>query len=94
MRLAGRPKLNDFAAHHRDARADLELWAAEIEAARWRTPHDLRADYPSASLVGGGRVVFNIRHNRYRLDALIDFRNQQVVVVRVGTHAEYDRWTF
>ena len=67
---------------------------AEVTAARWTSPHDVRLRYPKASFIGDGRVVFNIRHNRYRLDTIIDYRNGQVVVVRVGTHADYDGWTF
>lgn len=94
MRLAGRPKLVAFWKSHPDARAHLETWAAEVHHANWSTPHDLVAHYPKARLIGHGRVVFPIRGNRFRLDVLIDYRNAQVLVVRVGTHAEYDDWTF
>lgn len=94
MRLAGRLKLQDFADRHEDARAALQAWEKEVEAAHWENAHDVKARYPKASLVGNGRVVFNIKHNRYRLDVRVDYRNNQVVVVRIGTHAEYDRWTY
>jgi len=94
MRLAGRPKLVAFWKSHPDAKAPLEAWIAEVERATWSTPHDLHASYPKARLIGSGRVVFPIRGNRFRLDVLVEYRNTQVLVIRVGTHADYDGWTF
>lgn len=94
MRLAGRPRLVAFWESHPDSRPQLEVWVAEMRRAAWRTPHDLVADYPRARLIGHGRVVFPIRGNRFRIDALIDYRNAQALIVRVGTHAEYDDWAF
>jgi len=94
MRLAGRPRLHAFWSDHPDARGHLEAWAAEIRQAAWRTPHELTAAFPKARIIGHGRVIFAIRGNRFRLDALVDYRNSQVLVVRVGTHADYDKWTF
>lgn len=94
MRIAGRPKLYAFADQHEDARAALEAWISEVEEADWDGPHQIRESYPRARLIGQGRVVFKIRHNRYRLDVLVDYRSGQVLVMRIGTHADYDRWTF
>ena len=37
------------------------------------------------------RFVFNIRGNRFRLVAWINYRWRVVYVKWVGTHAEYDR---
>ena len=92
MRLAGRLLLEKFAEGHPDARGALDSWVAEVRNANWPTPHQLKEQYSSASVLGGGRVVFNIRGNRYRLLVLNDYKNQQCVVLRIGTHAEYDTW--
>jgi mRNA interferase HigB len=78
---------------HSDASADALAWLAEAKDANWQTPHDLKRRYPSASLIGR-HVVFNLRGNRYRLDVLISYATQVVSIVRAGTHAEYDRWSF
>lgn len=93
MRVVGVPRLVDFCLRHADAKADLEAWLAEARAAAWRTPHEIRLRYPRASFVNG-HVIFDIRNNRYRLDATVAYQAQVVVVVRVGTHADYDRWSF
>lgn len=48
----------------------------------------------SASFLAGNRVVFNLKGNKYRLDTKIAYQTGVVFVKRIGTHAEYDRWTF
>ena len=94
MRLVGAPLLAEFAEQHPDAKTDLEAWRLEVAAATWKNPHELKGRYPKATMVGGRQVVFNIRHNRYRLHVTIDYPSGTVIVRRLGTHAEYDRWTF
>ena len=93
VRVVGRGRIEDFCAKHADACADALSWLSEAEAASWRTPHDIKARYPSASFVEG-HVIFNLRGNRYRLDVRVSYATQVVSVVRAGTHAEYDRWSF
>ena len=46
--------------------------------------------YRSASMIGGNRVVFNIKGNDYRLIVRINYPARIVYVRFVGTHAEYD----
>jgi mRNA interferase HigB len=94
MRLAGLPAIHAFTAKNPDSQAPLEAWIAEASVAKWRTPHDLKRAFPKASLVKDGRVVFNIRGNRFRLDVLVNYHYQQILIMRVGTHRDYDSWTF
>lgn len=94
MRVVGRKRLNDFLRRHRDLRSAATAWLAEVEDAEWQSPHDLKSIYPQASLLGRNRVVFNLRGNQYRLDAKVDYERQLVLIMRIGTHAEYDTWKF
>ena len=48
---------------------------------------------PRGRFLAGNRVVFNVKGNRYRMDTRVAYRTGVVVVKRIGTHAEYDRWT-
>ena len=50
----------------------------------------MKARFPSASIVAGNRVVFNIKGNDYRLVVKINYSYRIVHVRFVGTHAEYD----
>jgi mRNA interferase HigB len=57
-----------------------------------RNGRDIKAAYPSASWLENGRVVFDIKGNDFRLVARVHFRLGQVLIERVGTHAEYSKW--
>lgn len=41
--------------------------------------------------IHGGRVVFNIGGNKYRVVLAIDYQRQLARVRFVGTHAQHDR---
>jgi mRNA interferase HigB len=73
-----------------DARRALEAWHREARRAAWRSPQDIKRQYASASVLKGGRVVFNICGNRYRLVVRINYSLQIVFIRFVGTHAQYD----
>ena len=93
MKVVGIQRIQQFCATHADGAADALAWLAEAKAACWRTPHELKARYASASFIGK-HVVFNLRGNRYRLDVRVSYAAQVVIIVRAGTHSEYDRWSF
>ena len=75
---------------HRDAKAPLEAWHQEARRANWTSPHSVKAQFASASIVGKNRVVFNIAGNKYRLVVEMQYRAGIVWVKFVGTHARYD----
>ena len=66
-------------------------WNRHVKGAQWQSPFHVKADYPSASIIGDNRVVFNIKGNNYRLVAHILYNHGRVYVRFIGTHAEYDR---
>jgi mRNA interferase HigB len=69
----------------------LDAWYAEVEKASWKDPAELRAQYRSASIVSGERVVFNIKGNDYRLVVAINYHYQVLLIIWLGTHEEYDK---
>ena len=91
MRIISRRALREFWEVHRDAEDALRAWYDDTRKETWATPADVKALHPKASIVGNGRVVFNIRGNAYRLIVKVDYRLRRVYVRFVGTHGEYDR---
>lgn len=91
MRVLGRERLTAFCAKHADARPWIEAWLAEVEKAVWTGPTDIKARYASASVLNGKTMIFNVKGNNYRLEVDVVWRTHLVIVVWVGTHAEYDR---
>lgn len=74
----------------RDARRALEDWHAQVRAADWKTPAEVKGTFGDASILKGSRVVFNICGNKYRLITKINFSYRVVYIRFVGTHEEYD----
>lgn len=93
MHVISRGTLRAFwesrAAYH-DAQTPLVEWYRHMEKATYRTPQDLKAEIRTASILKGGRVVFNIAGNKYRVVLAIDYDRQLAKVRFVGTHAQYD----
>jgi mRNA interferase HigB len=73
------------------ARAQYNAWRSIAESARWKTPQDVKAAHPKASILKGGRVVFNIKANDYRLIVLVQYENGVVMIRFFGSHEEYDK---
>jgi len=94
MKVVGRKELERFTRKHADVRGQINAWLAEVEEAEWDSTTDIKRRYASASFLSNNRVIFNLKGNSYRLDTKVSFKNQIVVVVRIGTHAEYTAWIF
>lgn len=74
-----------------DAKEPLEAWHHEVLKRAWKTPNEVKQQFRNASILKGGRAVFNIAGNKYRLVAAIDYVRQVVFVKFIGTHAQYDQ---
>lgn len=74
----------------RDAKEPLLAWYRHALKANWRSPAEVKEDFRSASILRGGRLVFNIAGNKYRLVVWINYAYRVVYVRFVGTHAQYD----
>jgi mRNA interferase HigB len=73
------------------ARAQYDAWRAIAETAQWKTPEDVKQAHPKASILKGGRVVFNIKANNYRLIAVVRYLAGVMVIRFFGSHEEYDK---
>jgi mRNA interferase HigB len=69
----------------------LLAWFAEVEKADWTGPNDVKARYPSASIINKERVVFNIKGNTYCIVVGIKYEFHAIYIRFIGTHAEYDK---
>ena len=94
MKVVGREELEKYARKHADVRAQIDAWLYEVEEAEWHTPSDIKRRYSHASFLANRRVIFNLKGNKYRLDTKVSFKNQVVLIVRVGTHEAYSNWKF
>lgn len=91
MRIISKKILREFWEKHNDCGQQLKAWYQETSNAEWKTPNEIKEEYPSASFLAENRVVFNIKGNSYRLIVKINYEYQMIWIRFVGTHGEYDK---
>ena len=90
-RIFSKGTLRDYWEKHSDCEQHLKTWYDTATNADWKSPSDVKKTYSSASVLKGGRIVFNIKGNTYRLITKINFEKQWMFIRFIGTHAEYDK---
>lgn len=91
LRIISKKILRDFWQIHADSEQQLKSWFQETSIAAWKTPNDVKKEYPNASILNNNRIVFNIKGNNYRLIVRINYNHQMIWIRFIGTHAEYDK---
>ncbi len=91
MRVIAKKVLRDFWNRYPDCEQQLKAWFKEAEDAVWKSPNEIKREYPSASILENNRVVFNIKGNNYRLIVKINYYYQMVWIRFIGTHSQYDK---
>ena len=97
MIVVGTRTVEDYFRRHashkgtKAARSQCDAWLATVDHATWWSPEDVKRSHPKASILKGGRVVFNIKGNDYRLIAAVNYQAGVLAIRFFGTHAEYDR---
>lgn len=93
MRIIAFRTLREFyeKPEYSDSEASLRSWYHDVKCSEWKNSNDLKKQYKNASIIGEGRVVFNIKGNDYRLVVAIDYEFQVVFVRFIGTHKQYDK---
>ncbi len=91
MHVISQKKLLDYCNKHKETKSQLEAWYHEAKNAEWKNSQEIKEKYRSASIIGGNRVVFNIKGNKYRLVTKINYQIMIVYIRFIGTHKEYDK---
>ena len=92
MTVIGLVPLEEFMKKHADVRASVQSWLAEAQDAEWLTPQEIKTRYSSADFLSDNRVLLNLKGKHYRLLFKVNYRYHRVQVLKIGTHAEYDKW--
>lgn len=77
-----------FAALHPDAADELLDWYYTAKRADWRSLMDVRDFFTDADQFKR-LLIFNVRHNRYRLIVKVDYRARLLMVKEFLTHTQY-----
>ncbi len=91
VRVIAKKTLKTFWLNHGNCEQQLKAWHKEAVESNWKSPRDIKVDYPSASFLPDNRVVFNLKGNTYRLVVKVNYDFGIVWIRFIGTHAEYDK---
>jgi mRNA interferase HigB len=91
MRVIALKTLRIYWSKEPNSEQALKSWFAVVKKAQWGSHNDLKEQLGKASIINSKRVVFNIHGNKYRLIVDIEYKVQQIFIVWIGTHAEYDK---
>ena len=92
MKVVGKRILADFAKQNPNVCSQVASWLAEAEEAAWLTPIDVKERFAHASILGGRRIVFNLKGNSFRLLVKVSYKNQIISIRKIGTHKDYEKW--
>jgi len=91
MHVITQAKLREFAKAHPAADVPLRVWESMMRVKKYKTPHDVKEDFPSVDFIGGGKTVFDIGGNKFRLVVKVLYRRGWVLIRHILTHKEYDK---
>ena len=91
MKVFAKKILREFWERQTDSEEQLKTWYKEASKAVWTSSNDIKSEYPRASILKSGRVVFNICGNNYRLIVQINYSRGWVFIRFIGHHVEYDK---
>jgi len=91
VRIISRKTLREFWEKHPDAQQPLQAWYFDVKHSRWKSPKEIKNICRNASFLVDNRVVFNIKGNKYRVVAAVQYDFGVVYIRFVGTHKEYDK---
>ena len=90
MNVISSSTIKKYAAIHADAAEELLKWNKIAQNVVWRHFNDVRLHFPDADQYGS-LLIFNIRHNYYRLIVKVDYSEKLLMVKAFLTHKEYTR---
>jgi mRNA interferase HigB len=95
--IVTRKHLKEATTSYPDAANEIQAWVTIVEVVRWHNIEEVRSVFKDADPVDG-YVVFDIRHNRYRLITVIHYAKTtdemetkgHVYIRSFLTHKEYN----
>lgn len=91
MHIITQARLRAFAKKHPAADRPLRVWEAMMRGNKYKNSHEVKAHFPSVDFIGGGKTVFDIGGNKYRLVVKMLYKRGWVLIRHVLTHKEYDK---
>ncbi len=90
MTVLGTDVLLEAMGKHADLRGPGASWLKIASAARWKSLVEVRKTWRDTDFIDP-ETCFNVKGNRYRLWALVNYGAQTIIITRIETHAQYGK---
>jgi mRNA interferase HigB len=90
LKVLGTEVLDKAKRAHRDLTSSVATWLMIARDAKWRSLNEARQTWRNTDWVKG-KTIFNIKGNKYRLIAIVNYASQTIIVRMLITHAEYSK---
>jgi mRNA interferase HigB len=90
MMILGEGLLDEAQRSYPYAKSPISRWKTITEGAKWENFEHVKQHFNAPDRVGKC-VVFDIKHDDFRLIAIVDYQRSIVVVRAFLKHADYDR---
>lgn len=94
MKIHNERAARQFIKDHLNSSSSLKRFIKIVRDATWSYHADIKASFPSADYLGDNKWIFNISGNNNRLAAMVWINNGVFHILKVMTHAEYNREKF
>ena len=91
MRVIAKKTLKEYFEKNAESKQPLLIWFKEVNNGKWKNHNEMKETFSSLSIIPNERIVFNIKGNKYRIVAKVNYDYQIIWIRFVGTHAEYDK---
>jgi mRNA interferase HigB len=90
LRVLGTEVLDAAKKTHRDLTSSVATWLMIAREATWKNLNEVRLTWRKTDCVKG-KTIFNIKGNKYRLIAVVNYASQTIILKMLVTHNEYSR---
>ena len=90
MKVLGTEVLDKSTKTHGDLTSPIATWLTIARLGNWKNLTELRLTWRNTDCVRG-QTIFNIKGNKYRLFATVNYSSQTIIVKDLVTHAEYSK---
>ena len=91
MRVVAKKTLKEYFEKNAESKQTLLIWFKEVNNGKWKNHNEMKETFSSLSIIPNERIVFNIKGNKYRIVAKVNYDYQILWIRFVGKHAEYDK---
>jgi len=99
FRVIGKDKIDKFVKKHHTAESDLINWLKFTENANWGCTNDIlkdfkiRTKFPTDKVENKNRIIFKLGQS-WRIDTFFRASSKIILIKRIGTHEEYNKWKY